>query len=225
MRKSLDIYNESLTFSLVIWNARSMHGYDTIDLECDSFETYAILLHGFYLMSVESAAKRKAESNMTISDKLRVNLQSVALIWFATKSTVISLVQTDSQKEIEPLDPIEQLFKPAATSIFDAQEYTFDAIVKRMLRKKTSTKELKLSMKTLPPAQFLGWTSAGTQIWARLKMAGLEVKCVFSWDLKKVLLNVKCPQWRLEEVAEHIHMKLKNRYLFLSIHTVSSHYN
>ena len=27
----------------------------------------------------------------------------------------------------------------------------------------------------LPPAQFLGWTSAGTQIWARLKMAGLEV--------------------------------------------------
>lgn len=59
--------------------------------------------------------------------------------------------------------------------------------------------------------QFLGWTSAGTQIWARLKMAGLEVKCVFSWDLKRVILKIRCPQWRLEEVAERNHMKLLNR--------------
>ncbi len=43
----------------------------------------------------------------------------------------------------------------------------------------------------LPPAQFLGWTSAGTQIWARLRMSGLEVKCVFSWDLRRILLKVR----------------------------------
>ena len=63
----------------------------------------------------------------------------------------------------------------------------------------------------LPPAQFLGWHSAGTQIWARLKMAGLEVKVSFSWDLGRVLLKIRCPQWRLEEVAEFMHLKLRNR--------------
>lgn len=65
--------------------------------------------------------------------------------------------------------------------------------------------------KQLPPAQFLGWRSAGTQIWARLKMAGLDVKCVFSWDLSRVILKVKAPQWRLEEVAEYMHLKKRNR--------------
>lgn len=65
--------------------------------------------------------------------------------------------------------------------------------------------------KKFPPAQFLGWNSAGTQIWARLKMSGLEVKCVFSWDLKRVILKIKCPEWKLEEMAEYMHLKLKNK--------------
>jgi hypothetical protein len=42
-------------------------------------------------------------------------------------------------------------------------------------------------------------------------MAGLEVKCVFCWDLRRIILKIRCPQWRLEEVAEKIHMKLRNR--------------
>jgi hypothetical protein len=42
-------------------------------------------------------------------------------------------------------------------------------------------------------------------------MAGLDVKCVFSWDLNKVILKIRCPQWRLEEVAEYMHMRLKTR--------------
>ena len=67
------------------------------------------------------------------------------------------------------------------------------------------------SVSSVPPAQFLGWTSPGTQIWARLKMAGLVVKCVYSCDLRRVILKVRCPQWKLEEIAERIHMKLRNR--------------
>ena len=42
-------------------------------------------------------------------------------------------------------------------------------------------------------------------------MAGLEVQCVYSWDLARVLLKVRCPQWRLEEMAEKMHMKLRRR--------------
>jgi anoctamin-10 len=62
-----------------------------------------------------------------------------------------------------------------------------------------------------PPAQFLGWNTHGTQIWARLCMAGLEVKPVFSWDLKKVILKIRCPNWRIEEVAERMHIRLRLR--------------
>jgi hypothetical protein len=42
-------------------------------------------------------------------------------------------------------------------------------------------------------------------------MAGLEVKCVFSWDLRRIILKIRCPQSRLEQVAEKMHIKLKNR--------------
>ena len=42
-------------------------------------------------------------------------------------------------------------------------------------------------------------------------MAGLEVKCVFSWDLRRIILKIRCPQCRLEQVAEKMHIKLKNR--------------
>lgn len=63
----------------------------------------------------------------------------------------------------------------------------------------------------LPVAQFLGWNTAGTQIWARLKMAGLDVKCVLSWDLKSVILKIRCPNWRLEQMAEQMHLKVKSR--------------
>ena len=37
------------------------------------------------------------------------------------------------------------------------------------------------------------------------------MKCVFSWDLSRVILKIRCPQGRLEEVAEKMHLKLKNR--------------
>ena len=73
----------------------------------------------------------------------------------------------------------------------------------------------------LPLAQFLGWNSAGTQIWARLKMAGLDVKCVLSWDLKRVILKIRCPNWRLEQMAEQMHLKLKSRDGYLKQFKVS----
>lgn len=42
-------------------------------------------------------------------------------------------------------------------------------------------------------------------------MAGLDVFPVFSWDLHQVILKVRCPAWRLEEVAEKMHIRLKTR--------------
>lgn len=124
-------------------------------------------------------------------------------------------------------DPFSSLFEsksgflPSFTSFKDGVADRF-----------TSTSRRSIFDEKLPPAQFLGWNTAGTQIWARLTMAGeirlwlstvvsvhltasiltgLDVKPVCSWDLRKIIFKIKCPQWRLEEVAELLNLKLKSR--------------
>ncbi|CAM9126612.1 unnamed protein product [Chrysoparadoxa australica] len=62
-----------------------------------------------------------------------------------------------------------------------------------------------------PPEYFLGWTSPGTQIWSRLRMAGLEVERLYGIDQDNVLLRIRLSQERLETVAEGIRLKLRRR--------------
>jgi hypothetical protein len=141
LRASRDIYNESYTFSLVLWNGRSLQGYVTLDLECESFEMYTILLHGFYLMSVEAAAKRTEDSKMSTLDRMGITRESIAGIWYSAQSMVASIVQKDNSETI-PIDPIEQLFQPTSASILDTHEYSFDSIIRRLLPKKKVGHEL-----------------------------------------------------------------------------------
>ena len=61
-----------------------------------------------------------------------------------------------------------------------------------------------------PPADyFLGFNSPGTQIWARLRQAGLETKCVYALDTKRVMIKLRCAPERLEDVAEVLRMKVR----------------
>ena len=54
-----------------------------------------------------------------------------------------------------------------------------------------------------PPADyFLGFKSPGTQIWARLRQAGLETKRVYALDTRRVMIKLRCSEERLEDVAE-----------------------
>ena len=62
-----------------------------------------------------------------------------------------------------------------------------------------------------PPDYFLGFNSPGTQIWARLRQAGLETKCVYALDTKRVMIKLRCAPERLEDVAEVLRMKLRTR--------------
>jgi hypothetical protein len=201
LRSSLDYYVDSLTFSVVVWNSGSLSGFYTLDIECETQEIYFTLLHGFYLLCQEAAAKRAAHMSMSLADKCRARLELAVHVWQGTKAVIASISHQLEHREQEQLDPIELLFQST-----DSRQIFAEA--KKEQYHNTSNSSPKYG---LPPAQFLGWKSAGTQIWARLKMAGLEVKCVFSWDLQKVIFNVRCPQWRLEEVAEHMHIKLRNR--------------
>ncbi|CAM9132961.1 unnamed protein product, partial [Phaeothamnion confervicola] len=60
-----------------------------------------------------------------------------------------------------------------------------------------------------PPGFFLGWRSAGTQIWSRLRMAGLDVERLYGLDRRQVLLKIHLPRARLEAVAEKLRIRIR----------------
>ncbi len=65
---------------------------------------------------------------------------------------------------------------------------------------------------TPPPSDyFLGFKSPGTQIWSRLRWAGLETQRVFSADPRKVMLKIRCPEDRLTDLAEVLRLKMKTK--------------
>ena len=65
---------------------------------------------------------------------------------------------------------------------------------------------------TAPPSDyFLGFSSPGTQIWSRLRQAGLETQRLYSLDTRKVMIKVRCPVDRLQDVAEALKLKLKTK--------------
>jgi len=63
---------------------------------------------------------------------------------------------------------------------------------------------------TPPPSDyFLGFSSSGTQIWSRLRLAGLETQRIYAVDNNRVMIKVSCPEDRLIDVAEVLRVKLK----------------
>ena len=44
---------------------------------------------------------------------------------------------------------------------------------------------------------------------------------VFSWDLRRVILKLRCPQWRLEEMAEQMRLKVKTKNGYMKKFKVS----
>ncbi len=221
LRDSSDAFNEAITLSIVIKSRYYLQGFTSVDIECDSLELYYLLLRGFSLLKAEADSQRERDLSTQQS-----TMEVLQYLWKSTNKLVFTNHYAESNAQT---DPITSLFDPNFK--FDRVSAIKFALGKpsgTMMSNKLSGKERPAasassihspnasyskynSVNYLPPAQFLGWSSAGTQIWARLKMAGLEVKCIYSWDLRKVLLKIKCPQWKLEEVAEHMHMKMKNK--------------
>ncbi len=222
LRDSSDAFNEAITLSIIIKSRYFLQGFTSIDIECDSLELYYLLLRGFSLLKSEADSQRDKDAS-----NQQGAMEVLQYLWKSTNKLVFTNHYSESNSQ--NADPITSLFDPNFK--FDRVSAIKFALGKpsgSMMSNKLSGKDRQAtiasninspnascskynSVNYLPPAQFLGWNSAGTQIWARLKMAGLEVKCIYSWDLRKVLLKIKCPQWKLEEVAEHMHMKMKNK--------------
>lgn len=163
-------------------------------------------------------------------------IDEISALWNSVKGYI---TRGAWEKSAAPTDPISELFAPSSqldplrafrvgggllsvhttpksppTSTHNNNSSTLNSPTSPISPPHTTTTTAAGSgsvNKSIPIAQFLGWNSAGTQIWARLKMAGLDVKCVLSWDLERVILKIRCPNWRLEQMAEQMHIKLKTR--------------
>lgn len=84
----------------------------------------------------------------------------------------------------------------------------------------TQSSEMTFRRKTIPPPDFYLGESPGTQIWARLRLAGLETERIFDLDTKNVMIKLRCPTERLIDVAEVLQLKLKtvDGKIFLSLY-------
>jgi hypothetical protein len=172
-----------LSFSIVYRRLLSSQGYETLDLECDNEETYFILLRGFYMLREEAEDRRKALL-LEYQQQQAKQKHGIAWLW----DTIRTRCSSSSEKQAN--DPISVLYESQDDrGIFSA----FLSAPKRSDIVNMYPKQqqwLEGEKMELPPAQFLGWNTAGTQIWARLAMAGLDVKPVYSWDLTRILLKV-----------------------------------
>jgi hypothetical protein len=199
LRESLDVFNPHLSFALVTKSFFSYRGVKTLDIECDDEETYLVLLSGFLLLirsTLETNSLRKDQKS-EVMKQVASELESVMVRSPKRMlSNVKSTFYATTGLRVEHEDPIERMFFPD----LEKGEGSSSPFLSFMQADDLT-----------PPAQFLGWNTKGTQIWARLRMAGLEVKPVFSWDLKRVILKIRCPTWRLEEVAEKMHIRLRLR--------------
>ncbi len=77
-------------------------------------------------------------------------------------------------------------------------------------REKNDLNDNKTQATIPPPDYYLGETP-GTQIWGRLRLAGLETERIFDLDPQNVIIKIKCPEERLMDVAEVLELELKTR--------------
>eukprot|EP01038_Epipyxis_sp_PR26KG_P004369 gene4369-6181_t len=214
LRRSNDTYNQDLTFSLIVKDSNTSQGFQSVDIECETEEDYFSLLHGFKLLK-DDVDNSKMDQNQS------PQIDKISELWNGAKKAIGSNLPSIN-KSSNNNDPLAALFEPVGNiDPLRAIRVGGGLISADINRRASFTNSPGFSPGSkhmispqrgiLPPARFLGWNSAGTQIWARLKMAGMDVKCVYSWDLSRIILKIRCPTWRLEEMAEQMHLKIRSR--------------
>ena len=147
-----------------------------MDMECDDENTYYLLTIGLKLLLVSSLISKGDQNDIKMSGSQQASSWFLSM-WQSADTNDLIQASFEEKKKNKFFSVLSSLHP----SINISKYFTSSAAPNNSVS----------SCLSLPPAQFLGWKSAGTQIWARLKLAGLEVKCVFSHDLKRVILKVR----------------------------------
>ena len=203
LRSSRDHYVSARTFSLVLASHRfpwsrghaartETSSVYTFDLETETEGEYWLVFRGFLQLQRDVAVGKMATQR---SQGFGTHGGGVA----ACSSKIFEKGSGDSS------DGCEEKKKSGLSKIL------------RFLRKPSSSSSLSsvedepARPAAPPPDYFLGFNSPGTQVWARLRQAGLETKRVYALDTKRVMIKLRCPAERLEDVAEVLRMKLKTK--------------
>lgn len=161
--------------------------YKTVDLEAATEGEYWLIFRGFLLLHRDAAKGRYAANRMAgFGSNYREEIAS-------------ELDQNRLQ--------VDAFHEPKTFSWFERRIAD--------LRKIDITLESVGSAEpgAVPPPSdyFLGFKSPGTQIWSRLRQAGLVTTRIYAIDPRSVMIKVRCPVDRLTDVAEVLRINLKKR--------------
>jgi anoctamin-10 len=165
--------------------------YKILDLEVATEGEFWLILRGFLHLHRDAAANRFAANRSAgIGGGFRLSADSTDDE--GGVDNIESRLQRDAFLEPKTVGRIEKL------------------IVKARKQDDTYLRGAIMPGAIPPPSDyFLGFKSPGTQIWSRLRLAGLETQRVYAIDTRRVMIKVRCPEDRLTDVAEVLRLKME----------------
>jgi hypothetical protein len=164
--------------------------FKTLDFEAASEGEYWLFLRGFILLHRDVKVGRFAANRSAgIGGGTRINTNN-------QDDRGSNLFENRLQRDM--------FIEPVTVSSLEK------LVVKIRKKDDTYMKGMVIPGAVPPPSDyFLGFKAPGTQIWSRLRLAGLETQRVYSVDTRRVMIKVRCPEDRLTDVAEVLRLKLK----------------
>lgn len=221
LRRSLSTYDNDSSFSLIVTSAAqrflktptddltdtwqqgegSEHLFKTLDFEAATEGEYWLVLRGLLLLYRDALTKKQNSSGKTGIGGGEPNG------FGGGKTANENLLQQDMFVEPTMVGCLEKLFVKYGKLDDD---YIRGAVMP--------------GAKPPPSDYFLGFKSPGTQIWSRLRWAGLETQRIFSADPRKVMIKIRCPEDRLTDLAEVLRLKMKtNEGFYAPFHEDAAH--
>jgi hypothetical protein len=167
--------------------------YKILDFEVATEGEFWLILRGFLHLHRDAAANRfAAKRSAGIGGGFRTN--------------------TDSDTDDGEADPLENRLQRDTFLEPKTAGWIEKAVVKfRKLDDTYLTGAVAPGAVPPPSDYFLGFKSPGTQIWSRLRWAGLETQRVYAVDTRRVMIKIRCPEDRLTDVAEVLRLKLRTK--------------
>jgi hypothetical protein len=161
--------------------------YKYYDLEAASIPEYWLIFRGFLLLHRDAAVGRFASKRAAGIGSHYSRME--------VEQRKENLLQADAYREPKTVGCFERLVR--------RRDPTLEIVTRGEV----------LDPNAVPPPSdyFLGFRSPGTEIWSRLRQAGLETSCVYALDTDRVMIKVRCPPERMMDVAEVLRIKMKCR--------------
>lgn len=168
----------------------SENSFRYIDMEAATEGEYWMIFRGFLLLQRDAASGRFAAQRAS---------------GFSSNCNKLEIQQRWQEMEREHQTSTKVIFREPEETTCTQRMYHK---VKLIMFGEEDEKEV--SNPTPPPSDFfLGFKSPGTQIWSRLRQAGLETHRIHALDTSKVMIKIRCPSDRLMDVAEVLRLKLR----------------